>query len=92
MHKDIPKILVVDDEPDLEMLIRQRFRTQIRTNEMLFDFAHNGKDALEKIGLSNEFALVLTDINMPVMDGLTLLARIKEKKSVVPHRCCFRLW
>jgi len=79
---DIPKILVVDDEPDLEMLIRQRFRSHIRQNKMLFDFAQNGKIALEKIGDDDQFALVLTDINMPVMDGLTLLARLKEKNQL----------
>ncbi|HLG34125.1 MAG TPA: response regulator, partial [Bacteroidia bacterium] len=80
--RDIPKILVVDDEPDLEMLIRQRFRSHIRENRLVFDFAQNGKAALEKIGNGSDFALVLTDINMPVMDGLTLLARIKEKNQL----------
>jgi sigma-B regulation protein RsbU (phosphoserine phosphatase) len=79
---DIPKILVVDDEPDLEMLIRQRFRSQIRENKLMFDFAPNGQTALDKIGNGDEFALVLTDINMPVMDGLTLLSRIKEKNKL----------
>ncbi|MBK5286735.1 MAG: response regulator [Bacteroidia bacterium] len=78
----VPKILVVDDDPDLEMLIRQRFRSQIRESKMLFDFAQNGKIALEKIGDDDQFALVLTDINMPVMDGLTLLARLKEKNQL----------
>ena len=79
---DIPRILVVDDEPDLEMLIRQRFRNQIRENRLVFEFAANGKTALEKIGDGSEFALVLTDINMPVMDGLALLAHIKEKNQL----------
>jgi signal transduction histidine kinase/BarA-like signal transduction histidine kinase len=80
--KEVPKILVVDDEPDLEMLIRQRFRSQIRENLLMFDFAENGKAALDKIGNGTDFALLITDINMPVMDGLTLLARIKEKNQL----------
>ncbi len=76
------RILVVDDEPDLELLIRQRFRHKIRNNEISFDFASNGVEALEKLGDKNEFDLVLTDINMPVMDGLTLLIKIKEQKKM----------
>jgi signal transduction histidine kinase len=74
------RILVVDDEPDLELLIRQRFRHKIRNNEVVFNFANNGIQALEKLeqeGLNVE--MVLTDINMPEMDGLTLLENIKEK-------------
>ncbi len=74
------KILVVDDEPDLELLIKQRFRHRIKNNEVAFDFAANGKIALEKLGESgNGFDMILTDINMPEMDGLTLLTNIKER-------------
>lgn len=74
------KILVVDDEPDLELLIKQRFRHRIKNNEVTFDFAANGKIALEKLGENeNEFDMILTDINMPEMDGLTLLNNIKER-------------
>ena len=72
------KILVVDDEPDLQDLIRQKFRTKIKTNEYEFHFAENGSEALEKISSNGRIDLVLTDINMPVMDGLTLLLKISE--------------
>ena len=83
MSQDAPaRILVVDDEPDLELLIRQRFRHKIRANEIVFDFAGNGMEALEKLNEKNDFDLVLTDINMPVMDGLTLLIKIKEQKKL----------
>ena len=73
----VPKILIVDDEPDLELLIRQRFRRQIREGDYCFAFARNGQEALDLIGNSNDIDLVLSDINMPVMDGLTLLARLR---------------
>ena len=74
------KILVVDDEPDLELLIKQRFRHRIKNNEVAFEFAANGRIALEKLGeTGNGFDMILTDINMPEMDGLTLLNNIKEK-------------
>ncbi len=75
-------ILVVDDEPDLELLIRQRFRRKIKDGELEFDFAINGEEALKKLETTNRhFDMVLTDINMPVMDGLTLLNRIKEQEG-----------
>jgi sigma-B regulation protein RsbU (phosphoserine phosphatase) len=73
----VPKILIVDDEPDLELLIRQRFRRQIREGAYLFTFARNGQEALDLIGGNGDIALVLSDINMPVMDGLTLLGRLR---------------
>ncbi|MBT8311931.1 MAG: response regulator, partial [Eudoraea sp.] len=72
------KILVVDDETDLEVLIKQKFRKQIRSNEYEFVFAYNGKEALEKLDEESEVDLVLSDINMPEMDGLTLLSKINE--------------
>lgn len=72
------KILVVDDETDLEVLIKQKFRKQIRSNEYEFVFAYNGKEALEKLDKELEVDLVLSDINMPEMDGLTLLSKINE--------------
>ncbi len=72
------KILVVDDEPDLQILIRQKFRSKIKTNEYEFHFAENGAEALEKIKNDEAIDLILTDINMPVMDGLTLLSKINE--------------
>ena len=72
------KILVVDDEPDLEQLILQKFRKKIGTNEYEFQFARDGAEAFEKIVNNGSLDLILTDINMPVMDGLTLLSKIKE--------------
>ena len=59
------KILVVDDETDLEVLIKQKFRKQIRQNEYEFLFAVNGRDALEKLAAEPSVDLVLSDINMP---------------------------
>src|SRR5690606_15570189 len=73
------KILVVDDEPDLQMLVMQRFRHQIREGRYQFEFAENGLVALNRIEATPDFSLVLTDINMPEMDGLTLLENLKEK-------------
>jgi sigma-B regulation protein RsbU (phosphoserine phosphatase) len=75
------KILVVDDESDLEVLIRQKFRKQIRDNEYDFTFAGNGVEALSKIADQPDIGLVLSDINMPEMDGLTLLHKINELKN-----------
>ncbi|MBT8382574.1 MAG: SpoIIE family protein phosphatase [Ignavibacteria bacterium] len=74
----LAKILVVDDEPDLQELIRQKFRNKIKANEYEFHFAENGAEALEKIANDGTIDLILTDINMPVMDGLTLLSKINE--------------
>ena len=72
------KILVVDDEQPLERLLTQQFRKKIRANEYEFIFARNGKEALEKIQLYSDLDMVLTDINMPEMDGLTLLKKMQE--------------
>jgi adenylate cyclase len=69
-------ILVVDDEPDLEDLVRQKFRRQIRDGAFAFLFAHDGLEALERVADRPEIDLVVTDINMPRMDGLTLLERL----------------
>lgn len=80
-----PKILVVDDEPDLEILINQKFRKEIKENKYHFIFANNGVDALNKLKADPEIELVLTDINMPEMDGLTLLTKIKELKNPLMH-------
>jgi len=74
-------ILVVDDEPDLEQLILQKFRKQIREGIFTFQFAGNGVQALERLAMDAAIDLVLTDINMPEMDGLTLLNRIKEQEK-----------
>jgi sigma-B regulation protein RsbU (phosphoserine phosphatase) len=75
------KILVVDDEIDLEPLIRQKFRRQIREKTYDFVFAFNGLEALARIIEYPEIGVVLSDINMPEMDGLTLLAKLKELKN-----------
>lgn len=72
------KILVVDDELPLERLICQQFRKKIRAKELEFIFAHNGVEALDKLKVDPHVDMVLTDINMPEMDGLTLLERLKE--------------
>jgi class 3 adenylate cyclase/FixJ family two-component response regulator len=77
------KILVADDEVDLEMLIKQKFRQKIREQEYEFIFAVNGKDALEKILLHPDVDIVLSDINMPEMDGLTLLSRLNESSPLI---------
>jgi sigma-B regulation protein RsbU (phosphoserine phosphatase) len=78
--KKAVQILIVDDEPDLELLVRQRFRKQIREQEYEFIFAHNGVEALTMLQRDAEIELVLTDINMPVMDGLTLLRELVEAR------------
>ncbi len=75
------KILVVDDETDLELLILQKFRNEIREGSLAFQFARNGLEAVEKLENHPEIDIVLTDINMPEMDGLTLLQKIREEKS-----------
>lgn len=72
------KILVVDDEDDVEQLIRQKFRRQIRAEEYSFVFAKNGLEALEKLQEHPDTDIVFSDINMPQMDGLTLLEKIGE--------------
>jgi adenylate cyclase len=77
------KILVADDEADLEMLIKQKFRQKIREQQYEFIFAVNGKDALEKILLHPDIDIVLSDINMPEMDGLTLLSRLAESNPLI---------
>lgn len=85
MTNQKPKILVVDDEPDLELLIKQKFRKEIKEGTYNFEFASNGVKALDKINTDNGIELVLTDINMPEMDGLTLLAKIKELNNPLLH-------
>lgn len=77
------KILVADDEPDLEALIKQKFRKKIRENHYEFIFAENGREALEKINQNPDVDIVLSDINMPEMDGLTFLTHLNESNSLI---------
>ena len=77
------KILVVDDETDLEILIKQKFRKEIRKNEYEFFFAINGNDALKKLVEQPDIDIVLSDINMPEMDGLTLLTKLNEQSPLI---------
>ena len=79
----ITKILVVDDEEDLKILIKQRFRQKIRQKEYDFIFAENGRHALEQLLKHTDVDLILSDINMPEMDGLTLLTKLKEQNSLL---------
>lgn len=77
------KILVVDDETDLELLIKQKFRKKIRENAYEFVFAHNGVQALERLQEHPDLDIVLSDINMPEMDGLTLLTKMPSVNPIV---------
>ena len=75
------KILSVDDEQDLEALLTQYFRRKIRKGEYEFSFAHNGLEALRMMLDHPDFDIILSDINMPEMDGLTLLTKINEMRN-----------
>ena len=76
------KILVVDDESDLQILIKQKFRKQIREEKYEFIFAENGRQALEMMDANSDISMVLSDINMPEMDGLTLLVKLSESNPL----------
>ena len=79
------KILVVDDEKDVQVLFEQRFRKEIKSGEMIFVFAFSGEEALEYLQANeHEAVLILSDINMPGMSGLELLKHIKEKYEKPP--------
>ena len=73
------RILVVDDESDLEILFRQMFRREIRRGDLSFSFVHNGQMALDKLTADPDFEVVLSDIRMPHMDGLTLLSELNQR-------------
>lgn len=77
------KMLVVDDESDLELLIKQKFRRKIREGSYEFYFAHNGAEAIQVLQQESNIDLVLSDINMPIMDGLTLLTKISELSPII---------
>lgn len=79
------KILVVDDEADVQPLFLQRFRKEIKSHEFEFDFALSGEDALEYLKEKHsEIVLILSDINMPGMSGLELLSRIRHEYDTPP--------
>ena len=79
------KVLVVDDEKDVQILFQQRFRKEIKSHEMEFVFAFSGEEALTYLnGHEHEAVLILSDINMPGMSGLELLGHIKQKYHKPP--------
>ena len=77
-------VLVVDDEPDLEALVQQRFRKGIKSGAYSFVFARNGLEALRALGAHPEVEVVLTDLNMPGMSGLELLAKVRSVYTELP--------
>jgi CheY-like chemotaxis protein len=79
-------VLVVDDERDVEVLFRQQFRRELRSGQFIMEFALNGESALERINSADDvnLILILSDINMPGMNGLDLLQRAKEVRPEVP--------
>lgn len=80
---EMTKILVVEDETDLEFLLTRKFRKRIRAGELHFLFAHNGLEALEKLEAQPDVYVVLSDIKMPQMDGLTLLSELNERYPLI---------
>jgi CheY-like chemotaxis protein len=81
-----PRILVVDDEADVEALFRQQFRREIRDGRFRMDFARSAAEALQLIDavVSETLILILSDINMPGMSGLTLLPKVRAARPDVP--------
>ena len=79
-------ILVVDDEPDVADLFRQQFRREVRQGQYVIHFAQSAEEALDKLGdgISPKLIVVYSDINMPGMDGLGLLRRVKERHADLP--------
>jgi CheY-like chemotaxis protein len=79
-------ILIVDDEPDMAELFRQRFRREARRGTYVLHFAESGEEALEALahGIRPELIVILSDINMPGMDGLTLLQEVKQRRPELP--------
>jgi CheY-like chemotaxis protein len=79
-------ILVVDDEPDAADLFRQRFRREVRDGTYVMHFAHSGEAALQQLtdGIEPTLIVILSDINMPGMDGLQLLRHVKEQRPDIP--------
>ncbi len=81
MHRTTARILVVDDEPDLEALIQQKFRRRIREGALSFLFARDGVEALTVLEANHDVDMAVTDINMPRMDGLSLLKKLQENEE-----------
>jgi adenylate cyclase len=79
----VARIMVVDDEPDVEALVSQRFRREIRKGELEFVFAHDGQEALDLLAADPDVLMVLSDINMPRMDGLTLLGHLGDQHEAL---------
>jgi CheY-like chemotaxis protein len=79
-------ILVVDDEPDVPDMFRQRFRREARAGTYVLHFAASGEDALDQLsdGVEPELIVILSDINMPGMDGLELLRQVKQQRPELP--------
>ncbi|MBR0868731.1 response regulator [Bradyrhizobium tropiciagri] len=79
-------VLVVDDEPDIEILFRQQFRRDLRAQRFMMDFAHSAPQALSRIGDTGErtLILILSDINMPGMSGLEMLPEVRARRPDVP--------
>jgi CheY-like chemotaxis protein len=79
-------ILVVDDEPDVADLFRQQFRRETRQGTYAMHFAYSGEDALDRLvgGIEPQLIVILSDINMPGMDGLALLREIKQRRPELP--------
>ena len=77
-------ILVVDDEPDLEALVLQKFRRQIRDGAVTFVFAHDGVEALQSLEQHPDVDMVVCDINMPGMSGLEMLPKVRAQRPDVP--------
>jgi CheY-like chemotaxis protein len=79
-------ILIVDDEPDVAELFRQRFRREVRQGLYVLHFAYSGEEALENLdtGIRPQLIVILSDINMPGMDGVTLLREIKTRWADLP--------
>lgn len=82
-HPAMLKILVVDDEPDVSQLVRQKFRRRMRQGELDFVYAYDGVEALDALEEHSDIDIVLTDINMPRMDGLTLLAEMNKQDRLL---------